>query len=73
MDRKKDKVFIKRWYFDNDGNAHMLYNLDGKLYNDCKDDLVTMADYLVGSSGTDVMIDRFTLASLLRTASKTKA
>ena len=73
MDRKRNEVFIKRWYFDKDGNAHMLYSLDGKLYNDCKDDLVTMADYLVGSNGTDVKVDRFTLASLLRTASTTKA
>lgn len=73
MDSKKDKVFIKRWYFDNDGNAHMLYKLDGKVYNDCKDDLVTMADYLVSDNGTDVMIDRFTLASLLRTVANTKA
>ena len=71
MDNKKDEVFIKRWYFDSNGNAHMLYRLDGKMYNDCKDDLETMADYLVRDNGTDVMIDRFTLASLLRTASKT--
>ena len=73
MDSKKDEVFVKYWHFDKHGNAHMRYRLDGKAYNDCKDDLDTMADYLVGDSGTDVMIDRFTLASLLRTVANTKA